>query len=446
MECTKRDKWIDRFVFGIFLLGISAVTLFLFYRQTFCETGYYESDMKAYILEMQGQGSKYNFPYPVFFKLSALANRILKEPEAAVAFATMLLNSFAILLYKLFLNRFFEKKLCAFFPKKRRWMGGVMLSVVSVAMFFVSMLYKNGGIDRLGMKFIYLGIFTPNPFHNATYLAARPFALLTFFFFVQLLDRYENGFSGKFGSFSTAFFDRNPGEPVDLIEYLAFSLALLIATMTKPSFTLIFVCTAGVIMLYRFIRNCVPKASEQGKTVPEDFKANIMSALALGFCFIPTFVDLLYQYQGVFVSTGSEEAGIGFAPGMVWSLYCGCIPAAICLACAFPICLLILKPKAVFKDTISRFGWQLYLAGFFTAFCFYEKGFRMVDFNFSWGYEYGLFFGFAGAMHVLLNSTFSGEKTGAKRRTLLIPWLVFLAHLICGILYFLKILRGETYY
>ena len=60
------ENFIEIVVFAV-LVGIaSAVTLWLFYRQcveSMLGTGLYHSDMKAYILEMQGLDSGYSFPF-----------------------------------------------------------------------------------------------------------------------------------------------------------------------------------------------------------------------------------------------------------------------------------------------------------------------------------------------------------------------------------------------
>lgn len=61
-------------MFAALVAIASAVTFWLFYRQcveSMLGTGLYHSDMKAYILEMQGLDSGYSFPYPVLFKLAA---------------------------------------------------------------------------------------------------------------------------------------------------------------------------------------------------------------------------------------------------------------------------------------------------------------------------------------------------------------------------------------
>jgi len=54
MEAEKRNRIIDWSLFAVMLLAVSAVTLWLFYKQTTGSPELYHSDMKAYILEMQG--------------------------------------------------------------------------------------------------------------------------------------------------------------------------------------------------------------------------------------------------------------------------------------------------------------------------------------------------------------------------------------------------------
>ena len=68
---STRDKIIDWTFFAILLLLFSGVTLWLFHQQTLGSPERYHSDMKAYILEMQGLDSGYSFPYPILFKLAA---------------------------------------------------------------------------------------------------------------------------------------------------------------------------------------------------------------------------------------------------------------------------------------------------------------------------------------------------------------------------------------
>ena len=438
-------NFIDIFVFTILVIIASAVTFWLFYRQcveSMLGTGLYHSDMKAYILEMQGLDSGYSFPYPVLFKLAAAIHLVTSSfttgAELAMALATMLLNSAAVIALKVMLDKHvgpeLQKAILHVHSKSnhgKAWIPGILTGIVAVSLFFVSMVYPPTGIYLPGIKYKYLGVFTPNPFHNATYMAARPFAILAFFKYGELLPVYEQKNAWK-----------EHGR-----DYFLFTLYLLLATMTKPSFTIVLVGAAGILMLWRMFRSRF-----------QDF----LPAIRLGICFIPTFVDLLYQFRGVFVPQEGQEGGIGFTFGHVWMQYCGNIPLAIGLAAGFPILVLFLNYKELRKDSIYRFSWQVYLMSFLMAFCLYEKGFREMDFNFSWGYMYGIFFAFVGALLTLLRATaracektreIQTETSTAVRSQLCrnwgvigIQWLAYLWHLVCGLYYFWGFLKGAMYY
>lgn len=403
---------VDRGIFAVLFLGVMAVMLVLFHRQcveSLTDSGLYHSDMKAYILEMQGLDSGYPFPYPVLFRTAAFIS-LFAAPEWAMAIATTLFCGIALLLTKWSLNRLAYPALSRSFPD-RGWLAGVCISVVAVGLFFVSMVYPPAGIYLPGIRYTYLGVFTANPFHNATYMAARPFAILAFLWYVKLLDIYED--DGKRGK--------------NVTDYLLFSVFLLLATMTKPSFTLVLVGTAGLIMGCRLIRSRC---------------RNLKGTFLLGLAFLPTFADLLYQFQGVFMPGEGVEGGIGFCMGDIWRLYCDNIPLAIGLAVGFPIVVLLCNYRELLQNTLYRFSWQIYLMGFAMAFLLYEKGFRAPDFNFSWGYMYGIFFVFFGSAGVLLRATAKREKPFL----LTLQWLAFLWHLICGLYYFLGIFQGRMYY
>lgn len=415
MSCERKSRIIDGAVFSVLLAAVSAVTLVLFYRQTMGAPGHYPSDMKAYILEMQGLDSGYSFPYPVFFKLSAFIH-LFAGAEVSVAIATMLLNSMAIVITKISFNRILLR------DDRRRWWEGIVISLLAVSLFFISMLYPPRGIYLPGINFNYLGVFSPNPFHNATYMAARPFAILAFLWYVKLLPVYEKGIKRK-----------------TRLDYILFSVFLLLATMTKPSFTLVMVSTAGLVMLYRLFRS--------------GFR-NFLPAVQLGLTFIPTFLNLLYQYKGVFVPEDGAEGGVGFSFGDVWFHVCDNIPLAVCLLAAFPLLVLVLNFKDLRTNTLYRFSWQLFLVSLAETFLLYEKGFRKYDFNFAWGYMYGAFFCHMSSLLLLSQKTRQalekkdGEE-GSKRLQklfLAVQWLAFLWHLVCGILYFRNFMAGAMYY
>lgn len=442
-----RDRISDGIFFGVLLVTLSAVTLKLFYTQCVESlkeplSGLFHSDMKAYILTMQGLDSGYSFPYPILFSFAALLHLFVSK-EMAMALATMLLNSAACVITKLSLEALVCGRLRGDAAQRRSASADttgkeiplfirLLISAVSVSLFMVSMVFPPAGIYLPGIRFTYLGVFTGNPFHNATYMAARPFAILVFVWYVKLLDSYETETSRESGKESSKELLRDE---------VLFSVFLLLATMAKPSFTIVLVGAAGLIMLYRLVLS--------------GFR-NFLPTIRLGLCFVPTFLDLLYQYRGVFVPSEGEEGGIGFCFGRIWSLYCDNIPLAVGLALGFPLLVLICNLRRLKTDTLFRFSWQLFAMGFLMAFFLYEKGFREPDFNFSWGYMYGIFFAFFGAAAVLIEETgrllkrLADKKTAPKerRKTILIgaQWLAFAWHLVCGLWYFYGIFRGAMYY
>ena len=405
----KQDKKYIVWDWGIFFLLLTGYTVLLFtlfHRQTLGNTSFYHSDMKAYILEMQGLESGYEFPYPLFFKLGALFHLFLQNPPLSIALAVTVLNSCSPLVMKYYMNQILFKK-CNSEKGKRFWLG-ILITVSVFACFFVSMVFPPTGMYLPGIKNIYVGVFSPNPFHNATYNATRPFAIVVFFLFAKILAEYENKRNGK--------------------EQLLFALFLFLTTITKPSFTFALVPTAGLIMLYRMVRSKF-----------QNFKASVL----LGCCFLPTFAALLYQYKGVFVSSGEGESGIGFGLAVAWKLHCDNIPLAIGLALGFPILVLMLNYKELKENKWYRFSWQMLLVSLAEVLFLYEKGFRLPDMNFSWSYMHGIFFVFVSSFIVLIRRTW--KKQGCLWLTAA-QWLAVGWHLACGIYYFLGIFAGKLYY
>ena len=167
-----------------------------------------------------------------------------------------------------------------------------------------------------------------------------------------------------------------------------------------------------------------------------------MESLLIALIFVPTLIDLLYQFKGVFVPDTGEEGGIGFCLGKIWLLYTDNMLTSIIFAMAFPLAVLAFNIPLLKKNAGYRFTWLFYIVSFCFAFFCFEKGRRAVDFNFSWSYMYGLFFSFFTALIITIKDIFD-----KKRRVFGIAELsFFLLHLISGIWYFGQIFAGRSYY
>ena len=412
MEQTGRDrKRITNYIFfGILLVLYSLMTLLLFYRQTIEYQGMYYSDMKAYILETQGLDSGFDFPYRLFFWLSRIW-MIFVSPEAAVAFSTMLLNSLSVFLVKYY----FDDILADYAQREGLrfnliWQFIVTLEVFSL--FFMSMIYGAKEVKFWGYDYIYRcnGILTPNPYWNATYLAVRPFTVLSFFLSAKVLSEYEKHFVLRDG--------------------IALGASVFIATFTKPSFTFVLAPVLAITVFWRLFK----KRFEHWR-----------NTAALCFCFLPTAFLLVYQFWGVFMGTNSkgEETGIGLEFGKAWHLHSGNIPLSVVMAMLFPLTVLALNFKELKKNTSFRLAWQIMLVGFLSFLLLYEKGFRFEHVNFSWGYMHGLFF-------IFLISILQMMKNAMKRENLLyklflVPELYnYIYHLACGIVFFWYLYQGNN--
>ena len=404
------NKRINQIFFTALLVLYSVLMMSFFYWQVIPRDGIFYSDMEAYILETQGIESGYEFPYRLFFWVSRIWTVFL-SPAVAVAFTTMLCNSAAVVLTKYY----FDKNLREYAQREgTRWNAawGVVSTLAVFALFFVSMIYSPRGTAFFGFDYIYrcMGILTPNPYWNATYLAVRPLTIAAFFVGVELLREYENALSWK--------------------KTVVFGILVFLCTFTKPSFTFILVPTGAVILLFRLCKN-------KGKT----WKNTGILCLSL----VPTGMLLLYEFSSVFTGTNShaEETGIGFELFKAWHVFSNNIPLSLVMALAFPIAVLVLNIAQLKRDESFRLAWQLWITGFLTFLICYEKGFRFSHMNFSWGYMHGLFFVFMVSILQMVKNMM-GKKPLLKRMMSVPEAGLFIYHLVCGIIFFIYMYQGNN--
>ncbi len=397
------------FIAFLALMGSYTILMFVLFKNQAFHTEYlvYGSDVDAYLLEMQGIDSGFDYPYPVYFLLGKFF-ALFSDVRMGAALSATILNS----LSPAFLSFFMLKSLSGLVrvnDKNRSAFEGFIL-LITYSVFFVSMLYPPEGKYLPGVPLKNLGVYSPNPFYNQTYLAARGFSIVAFFLFAHILTYYE---------------DR-----ADKKEYIAFSVFLLLATLTKPSFTLVLVSAAAVHMIVKLIIS-------RGK--------KWMGFVWLLLTAVPTFIALLIQFGGVFGSGShaGEDGGIGISIGKAWGVYTDNIVFAIMLACAFPGVVMLLNLKHLMDDPVFRLSWEVMMAGFLEFLLLYEKGDRQVHNNFAWGYMYGIFFVFISALIVLIRNTIKKKQPVP---VLVFEWAVYIWHLCCGLGFFKMIYLGGYFY
>ncbi|MCM1044048.1 MAG: hypothetical protein NC417_00920 [Candidatus Gastranaerophilales bacterium] len=411
----------DKFLFAILLLVYSALTLYLFTMQCY-QVPEFEADMPAYVRTVQGVETDYKYPYPLFFILAKGISWFCGAP-LAVAIVTTALNSFAICIARNYMGRMRD----SFFAERKGKGVDIMLTFLTFALFLLGNLYSPKYTAFFGFEYAYrcMGIYTPNPLWNATYLATRPFAVICFFESCRMLILAEKLWKEKADSGWRDGFKNFPWK-----ETIPFAVSLFLTTFTKPSFTMVVVPGMGILLLIQLMKS-------RGKS--------FLYAFALCLTMIPTGIDLLYQFFGLFtgVNTRGEETGIGFAFAKVWSIYSQNIPLSIVMGMALPIGVLLLNKKEFLRNAYYRFSWYLYLVSAIMFLCLYEKGFRMPHANFSWGYMHGMFFVFMMTLIVMLKNTLQWRK-GYKVIFVLAEWAVFCYHLICGTYFMIYMLQGKA--
>ena len=365
------------------------------------EGGYF-SDIYAYMQEMQGIDSGYSFPYPIFF-LTGRFFDLFMPIELAVTIAEVLFNTLAILITKYYLEKYINESV-----KELTWHHfAITLSVFACFMMSMWWLPRFGKITLPLKDQVFYGTYSGNPWHNATYIATRPFAIGAFFSFVNLFKDEEK-------------FDVKKG--------IVFGIFLFLTTMAKPSFTLVIGSAMALVCVIRLIR--------------KKFK-NIKYILFLFLCSIPTLIALLIQFGGVFGSGNTEEEhGIGLDFFGVWRSANPHITAAIFYANVFALVCIPFLIKNIKKDYLYAFTIIIFAVSVLEAGLLCEKGFRYPHFNFSWGYMHGIFFFALGSLAVLLKNIF--EKK-IKTVFAVICILALLSQVVFGILYFIGLYYGRDY-
>jgi len=219
-------------------------------------------------------------------------------------------------------------------PLSPLWKQVVLLVTVYI-IFVVGPLWLPGY-----SRYIFLGVGSPNIWHNVTLWTVKPLALLAMIFSVRYLE--ENRHS-----------------------YLYPALAsTLLSIFAKPSFVIVFL---PALLLLGFSKHYFGRRG-----------AVSFFLLLFGF----SFLILAYQFFNTF-GTGS---GISIDLFGVWSVSSQNIPVSIFLALAFPLFLFLAVP-AVRKDNFILLSWYQVLIGIALFATLAENGPRYAHGNFGWSYQ-----------------------------------------------------------
>lgn len=277
------------------------------------------------------------------------------------------------------------------YPARSEW----LVAGCTLAVFLVSMLMLQPWVNTL-----YLGIFTPNPWHNPTYVFGRFFSILAFCQFVRLLG---------------------PDERPTTRGVAALAAFTALSVWGKPSFLIGFLPAALAVLGWGAWRRWF----------------TLRPALGLALALVPAVCVLLWIDHKVFAS-GAATGKVGFAPGRGWGLYTPSFTLSLSMGMLFPLYVLVVRLRHLSRLMLTASAtWLASCAAFLLL---EESGLRATHANFAWCYMSGMFFMYLGA----IAEWFLGTPVSNR----LLRWLgtaLFLLHLVSGVRYFLRVLAGLSY-
>ncbi|MBR2036286.1 MAG: hypothetical protein IKJ15_05785, partial [Lachnospiraceae bacterium] len=141
---------------------------------------------------------------------------------------------------------------------------------------------------------------------------------------------------------------------------------------------------------------------------------------------------------------GSDTGnGMTINPWYTFSLHADRPKLAVLLSVAFCGVVILMTLKNVFKDKKYLFTILMVVLGFLEALCLVESGKRSVDGNFLWGYSFCLFVLF---LYTTIQWLRYPRKTMVQKAIYAGMTLVYGAHLYCGVLFFVRLVCGESYW
>ena len=355
-------------------------------------------------------------PYCLWHLVALFMYKVVGAPiEASAAYSAILFSLLSYLIILFILNRVSENSgdltSPGVFPALKNAFISAGLCIAQPLYF-----YWIGSGDR------YSGVFSPNPLHNPTNMCVRPFSLLAFILIYDIWGAQENS------SYKGLFFKVEKGLKR---YYVLLSVTLFISTLAKPTFDQVFIPAVGLVMLVKLIARHVRKSDDR-KAYTKNFLYTFLCAVP-SLIFIAVMFFVYYTLDGNYYDTGSKVVITQL--GEVWSLYSDNIALSVFLGMAFPLYMVLIDTRYFIKNDFGRLALITYVIGFTEAMLIGETGRKMMDADYIWPMMSGMLL-----MHLAsLTRLVHLEKNIGENRKLqiavIIGWILFLAHVFCGILF-----------
>lgn len=251
------------------------------------------------------------------------------------------------------------------------------------------------------------GFQEPTEWHNSTYTIMKLLGIIVVMVFFKIEKEYL--------------------KKIKLKDWILFTLLLIFINLVKPNFILAFAPAMLVFLIIDFCRNIKNKKA-------------IVNMFLFGLAVLISLTVLLYQ-STVLYGEGSDS-GITFGFMVLLKQYNTHPYLSLIQSTAFPLFILLTNFKTVIKDRKHSFVWTMNLFALGEYLFLSETGVRALDGNFDWGYSFTLMLIFLSSLSILNNV----RKNKTKNRIyLILAYTLLFLHLICGIIYFGRLLGGASY-
>lgn len=372
-------------------LGYGILCMILFYQQSiqpmYAGVSLYESDLPYHISMIIDDGWYYSFTayaYELLYYLFGNTTIGIAIFLALVAMGTIFATDYLlVLLLKL---------------EKMTWYTHASAMVLNLAMGFY--------IPQIG-KYRYVSYQSGNLWHNSTYQCMKLFAIIAFIYYLKLLPSYyEKGINKK--------------------QWFIYMSLLAMVTGIKPSYLTIFAPIMAIALVIDLIE-----------------KVPFSRIFIFGSTVLPSLGIILWQ--STILYEDSISSGIIIRPWLTFALRAEHAKMAVILSILFPLLVFAFEWKTIFNDGIYLVVLGMGILGFlFTLFLVEAE--RETDGNFLWGYCIAIFFLFVYSYKLFWEMCLEDKKSGWSKVKIGICGGVYAYQIYCGIIFFLRLVNGETYW
>lgn len=392
---TKAQKSWEKYLYIVIqtvTVMYGLLCLYLYYMQSvqplLYENRYFQSDLPYHISMIVDDGWYYSFTAYIYQALYIICGHTtvgIAVFLALVSVATVYLTDYA---------------LCCFLKRSKSTWYTLLLGLLTNLI--MPLFWEYAGIYR------YVSYQSGSIWHNSTYQCMKLAALAAFLYYWKLNEKYrERGISLK--------------------EWVVFSLLLAVCTGIKPSFLTVFAPVMAVFLLIDLF--C---------------KVPFQRIFIFGSAVLPSVCVMLWQQSVLF---GSETGnGISINPWYAFSLHADRPKIAVLCSLAFPIVVLLFSLADFWNDRKYLFIWLMTGVGFAEALFFVEVGSRSRDGNFLWGYSFAIFAVNLYSVIQVFKMFQKAKQLVWYRLILAVCAVVFSYQVYCGVVFFVRLLQGETYW